>query len=119
MTTIVENMLIMPLLVGLVFVIASIITHRFPPRKINYLYGYRTGNSMKSQDRWDFAQKYSSRRMHEAGFALIAVSFAGYPLPLSAEVKFWVGILPAMLSCVYIFHKTEKALRQHFPESES
>ncbi len=119
MTGLIENMFIMPLLVGLVFVITSIITHRFPPGKINYLYGYRTNRSMKSQDRWDFAQKYSSRRMHEAGLALIAVSFTGFALPLSAEVKFWLGILPAILSCVYIFNKTEKALRQHFPESES
>ncbi|PWB20750.1 hypothetical protein DCO46_20195 [Flavobacterium sp. HTF] len=32
----------------------------FPPKSINSFYGYRTSNSMKSQAKWDFAQKFSA-----------------------------------------------------------
>ncbi len=44
------------LLVAAVFVV-------FPPRKINYLYGYRSYRSMKSQQAWDLANRFSARYM--------------------------------------------------------
>jgi uncharacterized membrane protein len=46
-----------PLLLFILFFIFSL----FPPKKINSLYGYRTPNSMKSQENWDFANRYSNR----------------------------------------------------------
>ena len=48
---------------GLIFLIAGYIQHRFPPKKINHLYGYRTSASMKSQESWDFAQEYSAKKV--------------------------------------------------------
>lgn len=44
------------LLIALAFVL-------FPPRTINYLYGYRTHRSMKSKEAWDFANRFSARYM--------------------------------------------------------
>lgn len=32
----------------------------FPPKSINSWYGYRTPRSMKNQEQWEFAQKYSA-----------------------------------------------------------
>ena len=33
---------------------------KFPPKKINHLYGYRTQRSMKNQATWEAANTYSS-----------------------------------------------------------
>jgi len=37
---------IVSFMVGIVFFIAAIIMHFFPPKEINYLYGYRTKASI-------------------------------------------------------------------------
>jgi len=39
----------------LIFLIAK----AFPPKNINYLYGYRTSKAMRNQDTWDEANGYS------------------------------------------------------------
>ena len=33
----------------------------FPPKDINAMMGYRTKRSMKNQENWDFAQRYSGK----------------------------------------------------------
>ena len=111
------NMLFMPLLIGAVFVIAAGITYLFPPKKINYLYGYRTERSMLSQQRWDFAQKYSSKKMFQSGVVLLALSFCGLFIDVDEDLNFFIGIIPSVLSCVFILYTTEKALRQNFPNT--
>lgn len=35
--------------------------NKFPPKKINTLYGYRTKRSMKNKEIWDFANTYSTK----------------------------------------------------------
>ena len=35
--------------------------YKFPPKKINTLYGYRTNRSMKNKEVWDFANTYSTK----------------------------------------------------------
>ena len=44
---------------GLMLFIAWLLK-KYPPKKINHLYGYRTKRSMKSQFTWDSANKYSA-----------------------------------------------------------
>lgn len=41
----------------LITLIVMIILKLRPPKKMNVWYGYRTVNSMKSQEHWDLAQK--------------------------------------------------------------
>src|SRR5690606_5945628 len=65
----------MLLSVGIIFIVCGLIMYLFPPKKINSLYGYRTAASMKSQAKWDFAQKYSAKIMCLVGLVLIASSF--------------------------------------------
>lgn len=40
--------------------ICGLVTKKFPPKKINSFYGYRTTKSMKSDENWQAAQKYMS-----------------------------------------------------------
>ena len=60
MDRIAEYVMGMPFLTGLIFFFAAIIMYYYPPKEINSLYGYRTSSSMKSEERWDFAQRFSS-----------------------------------------------------------
>ncbi len=61
-------------LTGVIFIIAAIIQLKFPPKKINSFYGYRTKNSMKSKEAWEFAQIYSAKLMLRFGGGLTLIS---------------------------------------------
>ena len=69
------------LLTGLCFLIAGFVMTKYPPKNINQLYGYRTKASMKSQERWDFAQKRSSHDLKLFGFGMMIFSIGGMFLP--------------------------------------
>jgi uncharacterized membrane protein len=47
----------------LVLFIISFLFYKYPPKKINGLYGYRTYQSMQNQENWDFANTISSKFM--------------------------------------------------------
>lgn len=117
MEWIVENLLFMPLLTGIIFMVTAAIVYRFPPKKINYLYGYRTSASMKSQESWDFAQRYSSIKMFQAGTAMLFMSLFGLVLPFDENTNFIIGIFLMLPTCVFLFLTTERALKKKFPNN--
>lgn len=45
-----------------------------PPKKVNWIYGYRTSRSMKSQEAWEFAHKYSGRLWYKGGVLLTVIA---------------------------------------------
>lgn len=51
------------LLIHLGLLAISILYRMFPPKKINYLYGYRTKRSMQSQDTWNESNTYAANAM--------------------------------------------------------
>ena len=61
--------------IGLMFIVIGFIFKMFPPRKINYIYGYRTNLSMKNQDIWNEAQKYSANSFIVLGFIYVTLGF--------------------------------------------
>ncbi|PZO28128.1 MAG: hypothetical protein DCF13_09985 [Flavobacteriaceae bacterium] len=105
----------MPFLIGIVFFITAFITLRFPPKKINNFYGYRTKNSMKNQEFWNFSQKFSSIKMIQSGLFLVAFSFLGMVFHPDEKVQLIVGIGLSILVCVFLFYTTEKAIKKNFP----
>jgi uncharacterized membrane protein len=102
------------LLVGLFFVVIGLITYKFPPKKINVLYGYRTPSSMKNQERWDFAQHFSSIRMMKTGGYFIFLSFYKFFFEFNEMV---FSLLVLVLGILFLFYSTEKAIRKNFPEN--
>ncbi|MEQ6121436.1 SdpI family protein [Reichenbachiella sp. MALMAid0571] len=54
-------------MIGPLLLLLSIVFKLFPPKKINYLYGYRTKRSMKNQETWDEANRYSFNLMIPIG----------------------------------------------------
>ena len=103
---------VLPLfLVGLVFSIAAFITMKFPPKKINGIYGYRTSRSMKSQENWDIAQRYSSRLMLKQGLVLLAIGGMLIALPIPDEVSVVISVSLLIISVIVLFVQTEKKLK--------
>ena len=98
-------------LVGLAFSIAAFITMKFPPKKINGIYGYRTSRSMKSQENWDTAQRYSSRLMLKQGLVMLAIAGLLNVLPLPEEVAAIISVTLLILSVIVLFVQTEKKLK--------
>lgn len=66
-----EHWLIGPQLIGLIFLIMGFIQKRFPPKRINSLYGYRMPSAMKNQETWDEANSFSARYMIKLGLIMI------------------------------------------------
>ncbi len=52
-----EKLMLIPNLIGAIFIIAGLIMLIFPPKKINSLYGYRTPRSMKKYRQLEFCSK--------------------------------------------------------------
>ncbi len=103
---------VLPLfLVGLVFSIAAFISMKFPPKKINGIYGYRTSRSMKSQENWDIAQRYSSRLMLKQGLVMLAIGGLLIVLPIPDEVSAVISVSLLIISVIVLFVQTEKRLK--------
>lgn len=109
-----NQVLLIPLLTGPIFMVAGIILKKFPPRQINALYGYRTNRSMKSQERWNFAQTYSASEMIKLGCLLLLTSSLGLVLNLDEEIKIAIGLGMMILMVALLFVRTEKAIQQKF-----
>ena len=104
------------LLTGGCFSLAGYITKRFPPKKINHLYGYRTKTSMRNQEVWDFAQLYSASEMIKLGIImLILAGFAWF-----AEVQFkgdiFVAIGLTVIFPLVMLFQIETELKKRFPK---
>lgn len=106
-----QHLYFMPFLCGVVFLVLAGILYKWPPRKINALYGYRTPSSMKNQQRWDFAQAFSTKRMLEAGAVMILSSLLKMVLPEGEMNEVFVGFTVLFLSAVYMIVTTERALK--------
>ena len=105
---------LIPFITGLVFIITGIILFRFPPKNINGFYGYRTFSSMKSQERWDFAQLYAAKELIKSGIILIVFSLIGwiYNPNENTGVVIGMGILIAVI--VFLIYSVESAIKNKF-----
>ena len=59
---------------ALILTVGGAVFWAYPPKKINEFYGYRTARSRKSQEAWDFAQKYSAKLITMFGLAALVVT---------------------------------------------
>ncbi len=104
----------MPFIAGIGFIIAGLITSKFPPKKINMLYGYRTSSSMKNQKQWDFAQLYSSKIMLLGGIGLIGFSSLGLIFEVSEKTGSFIGFAMLITFILILLVLTERAIKQRF-----
>lgn len=108
---------LIPITTGPIYMMAGFLMLKFPPKNINSLYGYRTGSSMDSQEKWDFAQPYSGKVMLQAGAALSLCALLGLFINLSELLGLLLGLVLLTIFTVYPIVKTERAIKRKFGKS--
>ena len=99
---------------GAIFLLVGWMMHRWPPKRINSLYGYRTPRSMKDQAHWDFAQRFSSRASMRMGIGFIASSCLALVVPMSSATATLVAVGLVLLGAFLLIWRTERALIKEF-----
>lgn len=106
-----QTLLASPALAGLIFIIAALVARRFPPRQINYIYGYRSRKSMSSQANWDLANSYYTGIMIWTGVVMVGI---GLILSLLSNNITFMSVSTAVSGIaggLTIFLLTEKKLK--------
>ena len=67
-------MLLMDLLIPATMIMFGRLFLTKAPKKINYIYGYRTTMSMKNKDTWEFAHKFCGKLWFKCGLVLLPIS---------------------------------------------
>ena len=101
---------------GLIFLLAGYIQHRFPPKKINHLYGYRTSTSMKSQESWDFAQQYSAKKMMQMCTYITALGLSSWIIDLQLLWSAGISLTIVTIEPLLMLFKVESELKKRFPK---
>ena len=110
----VANIALSSFICGIAFVGMGLVMYYYPPKKINDLYGYRTGSSMKSQERWDFAQHFCAVQAMKVSVVMILLSLLFYFIPVDTAIKQFLGVFLLLLGVAYLLYSTEKAIKQRF-----
>jgi len=92
--------------------IVSLIFVKFPPKKINHLYGYRTRRSMANQEIWKVANEYSAKLMVK--ITLISLVFPPFLYFIYPEQNLLTSIIIHTVLLVSSLYFTEKFLNTDF-----
>ena len=112
-------MLAMGLLFPVVMILFGTMFMKSAPKKINYIFGYRTDMSMKNRDTWAFAHKYIGKLWFRLGLLLIPITVIpmlfviGKTENIVGTVGLIVGFINTIVLIVPVFF-TEKALNKVF-----
>ncbi len=112
-------MMVMNLSIPLIMIVLGMRFIKKPPRKINYIYGYRTSMSMKNQETWDFAHRYCGKLWLILGWFMIILSLIAmlFVLGKDKNVVGTFGLIICGIQLVFLFGSiflTEIALRKNF-----
>ena len=95
--------------------ILAFILYKFPPKKINYIYGYRSKRSMKNDETWKAANTYAGLLMLRLCiYCFFVPAFCYVFLP---EYNLLITIIVNTLLVISILYYTEKYLKKHFDEN--
>jgi uncharacterized membrane protein len=90
------TILVLNLMLGPLILVLAVLFKRFPPKKINHIYGYRTPRSMKSQEAWDCANRYSSNALVVIATLICLVQVGLWSLlPPNDAILWTTGVLVA------------------------
>ena len=109
-------MLLPQFILSMVFVLAGFLFMKYPPKKINPLYGYRTGRSMKSPEAWNYAQRVSARRMLLSGLVGLLIFIIASVVEFSEGIHGILMLATLVLTIFYIFYSVERDLKKKFPD---
>ena len=100
---------------GVGFLAVGIFLMKFPPKRINGLYGYRTSRSMQNHEAWNYSQRYSAKIMMVLGIVYSILSIVSLFTPKIDDMYSAIISIAIVLTGVFImFYKTEKKLAKKF-----
>lgn len=112
-------MLFCNMLIPLIMVVVGFVMIKFPKKRINWFYGYRTSNAMKNQETWDFSQKYSGKMMLQFGLISLLPSII-FTLPTYGMTDDEISFVSIIIMCIQmvlliiVVLLTEIALKKKF-----
>lgn len=112
-----KRMILPQLLVTAVFLLCGLIMMRFPPKKINPLYGYRTLASMRSEEAWQLAQKLCARRFILLSLFSAVIAVFVWLADLQEPWVPLVMLASLIGGFIYLFRTVEKKLARRFPQT--
>ncbi|MEZ4777974.1 MAG: SdpI family protein [Flavobacteriaceae bacterium] len=86
----------------------------YPPKKINWWYGYRTNRSMKNEEIWKVTQEYSSKKSIQ--LALLSFLFPPLFYFTFPAYNFLLTVIINSLLIVSVIYFTEKYLKEQFKD---
>lgn len=108
-------MFIPQFILSVCFLVLGFVMVKWPPRKINPLYGYRTMSSMKNQESWDYAQRICSRRFILIGAVMLFVALIEWILNLAPVWCAFILVASPLIAFPYLISVVEKHLKRRFP----
>ena len=112
-------MLAMGLLFPVVMILFGTMFMKSAPKKIDYIFGYRTDMSMKNRDTWEFAHKYIGKLWFRFGLLLIPITVIPmlFVIGNSENVVAAVGLIVSFVNTVTLIVPiffTENVLNRTF-----
>lgn len=111
-----ENQLIIALGYCIFMLIISFIYFKYPPKKINYFYGYRTKRSMKNNENWSFANNYAAKLL--INFSVYSFFIPPFLYFLYPKNNFLITIIIHSALILSVLYFTEKQLKRKFKEKD-
>ena len=115
-------MLIMVLLIPFTMIFFGWLLFRKTPKKINYVYGYRTKRSMMNEETWRFANQYCGKAWYLCGLISAPLSVIAIAL-VFGKGPGTVGMVGGIITMLQLIPlggaiiPTEIALRKNFDEN--
>ena len=103
---------------GCTLVVMSTITLFYTPKKINSSYGYRTKASMRNQQTWEEANRYSSKLMLFCGLALPIIGLLSFFVSFLKQTGIIAGTILTFLFTLLPIPLTERHLRKNLAKRE-
>ena len=105
-------------LIPLLIMVVGFLMFKFPPKKINWIIGYRTKSSMKNEQKWNKANKYCSKVWIKLGLlmsiiSIILVSFTLFNLLTITENIITIIIILQVSTIVMSIYLIEKKIKDN------
>ena len=115
-------MLIVVLLIPLIMLLFGWLFFRRTPKKINYVFGYRTKRSMRNEETWKFANQYFGKVWYLCGLlsAPLSVIAMAIVFEKGTDTMSTVGFIITMIQTIPFVGamiSTEIALKKNFDEN--
>ena len=104
-------------IVGIVFYMTGLLLTKYPPSRNFAIYGYRTKSSLKSKERWDFAQTNCAMELKLHSLFLFIFALIGFILNIQEDLAHVVNILLIVAIVFRIYIRVEKKLSKKFGAS--